>query len=240
MNDVIKCPSGMSLSIRDMRGGELRILQDKVALRNGTFLDQILNACALSVEDPGPYNVEAGALPKWDDVLLGDKFFALLKIRALTFGDMFTFDRKCSECSAPYKWDMKFSDLPVKALEPDDAKAFREGLPLLAKVPSTGAAVKFRLGTGKDEKRVAKSKSEANAVVSMLALRISEIEGVAPGGLRNYLEAASLGDLFALLREMDVRDCGVETTIETNCPECGNVESVELPIGPGFWVPRKA
>jgi hypothetical protein len=37
----------------------------------------------------------------------------------------------------------------------------------------------------------------------------------------------------------DEVDCGVETTIEVECPECLGVQSVDLPFGPSFFLAPK-
>jgi len=237
MSTTIECPSGLSLVIRGLQARELKIFQDRALIKSGLFLDRILAACVESVTESGPYDFEA--LPNWDQVLQGDKYFTLLRIRAESFGDDFSFPVKCSGCDEKYQWDLKLSDLPLKRLAPADAQAFKTGTPLVAKIPSSGASIKFRLAVGKDEKMAAKAKTEQNAILAMLALRISEIENVEAKDIKGYLETLSLGDFFAMLKEMGNRDCGVETSIDVACPSCGNEQPVELPIGAGFWNPGR-
>ncbi len=101
-----------------------------------------------------------------------------------------------------------------------------------------GKTIKFRLGTGKDEKAAAQHKTVDNALVTMLARKITEIEGVQPGMIRAYLEDLGLADLLKLQREFQRRDCGIETTIEIQCPECGSESEIELPLGRSFWLPE--
>ena len=239
----------MVLTVRSMQGRELKYIQDHALIKSGAFLDRILAACTEAVQDPGPYAFQTpdaapdapapGPIVDWDAVLPGDKFFALLRIRAATFGDDFSFPRKCPTCG-PYQWDLKLSDLPVKKLAPADAAKFKAGEPMEVRVPSSGALVKYRLSTGKDDKASARAKNEANALIAMFARRIFSIEGVETNALRPYLETLGLGDLFALTREMEKHDCGVETSIEIFCPKCEVVEKVGLPIGPDFWLPGRA
>lgn len=240
MSNLIRCPSGLSLIIRGMQGRELRFIQDKALIKSGAFLDKILEACAESVQDAGPYTLtDSGALD-WDSVLPGDKFFALLRIRAETFGDEFTFDRKCGACKEPYQWRLNLSDLPIKELAPEDFLRLKNGEPMEIRVKSSGALVKYRLANAEDDRAAAKAKNETNALIAMFTRRVHSIEGVDTKTLRAHFESMSLGDLFGLAREMESHDCGVETTIEVYCPNCETVEKVGLPIGPGFWIPGRA
>jgi len=236
----ITLPSGLKLQIRGLKGKVLKILQDKTSLRTGTIGERIFSACTVSVLDPGIYSFKdgpAGPVVTWDDVLLGDRFALMLAIRSATFGAAFPFKVTCRHCDESYEWQLNLTDLPVKALAPEDVAVLKAGESLTARLPSTQALVKFRLATGKDERAVAKAKTEPNAILSMLALRISEIDGV--DNVRAFLDDAELADLISLLGEMDKRDCGVETTIETACEHCDRINEVGLPLGENFWGLKK-
>ena len=73
----------------------------------------------------------------------------------------------------------------------------------------------------------------------MLAWRVLEIEGVADKDKRGFLEDLSLRDADFLVDEFDRVDCGVDTTIEIECPECFQTQEVELPFDKGFFLPGK-
>ncbi len=227
----ITCPSGMQLRIRGLKGKELKILQDKTALKTGTVGERVFGACVQEVLSPGLYTFENGIA--WDEVLIGDRMALMLAIRSATFGAAFPFKVKCRACGEGYEWELSLDELPIKALSPQDAAAVKAGEPLTARLPSTQTLVKFRLATGKDERAVMKAKNEPNAILSMLALRISEIDGAE--NVRAFLDDAELADLVSLLGEMDKRDCGVETSIETVCEHCEAVNEVGLPLGENFW-----
>ena len=47
-------------------------------------------------------------------------------------------------------------------------------------------------------------------------------------------------DADFLVDEFDRVDCGVDTTIEVECPECFAVQEVELPFEKTFFMPGKA
>jgi hypothetical protein len=234
----ITCPSGLKLEVRGLKGRELQIFQDKKAQKNGMFVDRILGVCVQGVTDPGPYKIDGG-LPKWDDVLLGDKFYVLVQVRIATYGDEFEFSAQCPDCEERFRWELKLSDLPVKRLATEDLEAFAGNQPLVTHVPSDGRLVKFRLPTGRDEKTIAKLKGADDATIRLTASRIVELDGENERRkIQEALEDCSLADLMKLLKEFDKRDCGVETTIETECPDCLGRKAVPLPLGQGFLLPN--
>jgi len=209
--------------------GELSLLTDHAARV----------ARVLAVTDVGPYQLGESALPKWDDVLIGDKFYCFLAIRIATYGSDYEFKTQCGACRASFPWALKLDELPVKRLNAEDAEAFRSGVPLLAKVPSDGREVKFRLSLGKDERIAAKARTTENALVKMMSLRILELDGDADRNkIQAFLDDCNLDDLTKLLKGFDARDCGVETSLDVECPECFHRHVVTLPLGLAFWLPN--
>ena len=85
MPHTIRCPSGLTGTIRGLKVREERVLADRKIAKAGGVVDELLRACWEETEDPGPYSFDAGKTD-WDKVLQGDRFFALLQIRALTYG----------------------------------------------------------------------------------------------------------------------------------------------------------
>lgn len=234
----IKLPSGLALEIRGMLGMELRILQDRVAAKNGTYIDKILSACTSSVTDAGPYaDLTEGSVPVWDKCLLGDKLATVIGIRSATFGPEFSFKTQCPDCHKRFEWSLNLTDLETKKLSDEDAAAFRTGIPFETTIPGDGRTVKFRLPLGEDEREAAKSRSAENAMVSMMSRRIFEIDGETDKSkIRKILEECGLASLTRLLKLFDKRDCGVETEIQTECPDCFSQTDVQLPLGRAFWL----
>lgn len=86
MADVITCPSGLTGRIRGMKVREERVLADRKLAKNGGQIDELLTACWEETLDAGPYTLPEGTKLDWGKVLQGDRFFALLMVRALTYG----------------------------------------------------------------------------------------------------------------------------------------------------------
>jgi len=121
-------------------------------------------------------------------------------------------------------------------------------------IPDTGTKLWFSLPVGGDEQRMLQERRqkkkrsrdermEDNDLVDAVRMRVQEIEGVEKGrkneGLVAYLEDCSMSQLAQMIDRFDEYDCGVETTIEIECPECSTIQEVDLPFDRNFFFPRK-
>lgn len=78
-----------------------------------------------------------------------------------------------------------------------------------------------------------------NALLEGLVARVVSVDGVEPGGIRDWLDEMDLGDLTALRRVSDEHDGGVETSTLVECQndECKARSEVELPLDrQQFWL----
>jgi hypothetical protein len=242
MPTTIICPSGLSGEIRGLKGKEGKLLADRGAARAGSTFEKLLAGCWLQTLDPGLYDVPDGAPLDWSKVLVADRFYTLLQIRSLTFGDEYAFSVQCKSagCRERFEWELSLADLPVRALSETSRAAFKDGNRFEARLPRDGRRVWFRLMTGADEARAAVALKNARdgMLLTALAIRIVEIEGVADKDRRAFLEEMEMADATALLDTFEEVDGGVETTLEVECPHCFGVQEVELPFERGFFLPR--
>jgi hypothetical protein len=242
MSMEIVCPSGLSGRIRGMKAREERILADRKLVKSGTQIDQILAACWEETLDPGPYSFGLSA-PNWSEVLVGDRFYVLLQIRARSYGSMYEFSVPCSnrECRARIDWELDLHDLPVARLSDDSRAALLSGRTFRTTLRLAGRQVEFRLMRGADERRMSAQRRAAGErpLTTMLGLRIESIDGVEPKDKARFLEDLEMADVTFLLGEFDRVDCGVETEIEVECPECFALTTVELPFDKGFFLPQR-
>lgn len=241
MSTVITCPSGLSGEIRGLKGKEGKLLADRASAKSGVTFDRILAGCWLATLDPGLYPLEDGQPLDWSKVLVADRFYALLQIRSLTFGDEYAFQVQCQSagCRERFEWELNLRDLPVRTLSEEARAAFRDCNRLETELPRDGRKVWFRLMTGADEVRAAAAlrSSRDGALLTALAMRIVEIEGVKKEDRRRFLDEMELADATALLDRFDEADGGVETSIEVECPVCGAVQDLQLPFERGFFLP---
>ena len=243
MADVITCPSGLTGRIRGMKVREERVLADRKLAKNGGQIDELLTACWEETLDAAPYPLPEGTKLDWGKVLQGDRFFALLMVRALTYGPEYVFGVGCQNdaCRARIEWEVDLTKLPVRALSEESRAAFVSGNRFEAMLPDAGKRLRFRLLTGDDERKLpALQRSAPDKVLSaVLAYRVLDLDGVDAKQKRAFLEDLTLRDADFLVDEFDRVDCGVDTTIEIECPECFATQEVDLPFDKGFFLPGR-
>lgn len=236
---LVSCPSGLCIDLRKLKVQEMNILSDRQAQQKGVVLDQLLNNLWTATTDPGPYSFTDR--PVWDDVLTGDRYYALLQARVATHGPEYDFRIPCTVCKNAINWTVNLDELPKKMLSPIDAQTFRNGNSFEELGPD-GKQYTFHLMTGRHEKKaqqIQKSRHASRITASLLA-RIDKIEGVVDRG--KYIDDLDFTLALDLIEMLDVHDCGIETTFEVMCLDCDAVSEVILPLDQGkFWAPsRKA
>jgi len=233
----VECPSGLSGTVRGLKARELNILGDRRAVRSGEALDRILRACWTKTTAPGPYDFKDG-VPDWDRALQCDRFYTLMQIRVATYPDeKYAFGVGCQNgsCGENFDWELDLDELPYKDL-PEESKAKVRSQELF-ETDLHGTKIKWKLATGKEEKRATR-KVSSPTITAALGLRIVEVEGVARPSIDTWLEDLEVAECRDLLREFEAADGGVETEIEVECPYCLSVQRLDLPFSAEFFVPR--
>lgn len=239
---VITCPSGLTGRIRGMKVQEERVLADRKLAKTGGQVDALLDACWLQTLEPGPYDFDGKEID-WGKVLQGDRFYAMLQVRQLTYGPQYTFSVACRQesCRERIDWELDLDALPYRTLGDDSRAAFLSGNRFETVLPDAGNRVWFRLLTGADERKLPQIRRNAGAQMmsAMLAFRVLEIEGVQARDKKRFIEELSMQDADFLMDEFDRVDCGVDTGIEVECPACYATQEVELPFDRTFFMPGK-
>ena len=242
MSEIITCPSGLSGRIRGLKVREERILTDRKLAKNGGQVDELLSACWEETLEAGPYDFGDKDID-WGKVLQGDRFFALIKIRALTYGSEYAFAVSCQNesCRSRIDWELDLNDLQVRTLSEESRAAFMDGNRFETTLPDAEKKVWFKLLTGTDERKLPMLRKKAGdrLLSAMLAFRVIEVEGVEIRDKRSFLENISMRDADFLVDEFDRVDCGVDTAIEIECPECFSTQEIELPFERSFFMPGK-
>lgn len=243
MSETIECPSGLAGEIRGLKVKEFNILANRRLAKGGGQIDAILSSCWTQTQDPGPYDFGDKTID-WDKVLQGDRFYALLKVRALSLGNTYPFGIVCQNegCRHRFEWEVALDDLPVRKLSEESRACLHNGNRFETRLPGCGKRVWFRLAIGADERRFAKVRQSNRDRLwsAMLSLRVVEIEEVKDTDKRRYIEDLDISDAEHLRAEFDRVDCGVDTTIEIECPECLTVQDVDLPFDQRFFLGKGA
>ena len=249
---TIECPSGLKGEIRHLTIKDGRWLTNKQLQRKGKIIDRILQECWISTSDNGIYKFNGA--PQWSDVLIGDRDYALIAIRHESWG-AYEFKITCPSCEHRFVWDLDLEELleeQGKTLSKESKEIFANGNRFTVDMELGGKArkVAFKLAIGKDaetafqEQRKGKRRRdrdrdrEENRLLDAAKVRLIDVDGIAPDDLDDYLESLPMKSLQVFIRAFDAKDCGVDTNIEYECPECGAQDEIDLPFDQGFFFPK--
>lgn len=249
---LITLPSGMTGEIRGMKGREAQALADPTLTRSGKSVEIMLEACFLSVVEPGVYSFEPGSKPKWTNVFLADRFQALIDIRIATWGAEYEFALQCGECRERYDWELDLRELPRKLMPEETRAQLKEGHNRFTCEGPDDSEITFKLANGADEATIAKLRRQNKGrwgIVDALAVQVVNVSSIMPRdaqqdrpsqkAIRGWLEELDLLPLRAVLDAIQAHDGGVETDIETECPLCQWRQEVALPFDGTFFYPKK-
>jgi len=253
-------PSGLTANVRKIKGHVLASLAAEADADTSADggISTIVGGCWESTVEAGPYAfVTPGeGIPDWSRVLKGDLMFWLLRLRALSVrtpdsnpgpwgqGDAYCFPVKCQNCPKQYDWEVNLSSLPIKHLPEESAQRIRSGDGRF-KVTVGGRAYVYELQMPKHDEPMRRARKQqkrvASTIIDVLTSQTVSIEGVKPSIIDRYNHMADLEfeDIQALQEAYEASDCGVETSLDTKCPGCRWVQEVELPLGKGFFAPRR-
>jgi len=238
MGKEVTCPSGLVVELRGLEMSEACILTDRQEAQAGSYIGRVLAMCTERLVSPGPYpfieNVD------WGKAHVGDRMYALIRIRKLTYRQPYRFGVPCSACRAPIDWDLDLDDVPMKPLPPAALEAMKSDRILEARWETMERNVRFRMLIGDDEKRnrlALKERPKEAPLVALMA-RIVSVEGVSDKDRVAFLGKLGAEAMMDLIATMDEQDGGVDTSIPVSCTHCGAGQVVDLPFDREFWLPK--
>jgi len=220
-------PDG-EVTIRPMTVQEEKLLLARADRQK--LIDRLLQKCILSECIPMP------------EMLMTDKFFLLLSLRSITYGQEYTFTQACRSCGEKYKHTLSLPDgLVMKVANDEDVEPFD------LKLPVSGKTLSLRFLRGKDEEAIdayGKSvgsvpKEEGDVTYEYrLARHIVAIDGEpvedTMEGL-NFCRVMVGGDSLAMRREIAKRETGIELSVTSVCPSCKEEVTASVPLTQDFF-----
>jgi hypothetical protein len=238
---TIKCPSGLVGEVRAFKVHEANMLADPRQQRSATSFDKVLEGCWLRTLDPSVYTFEKA--PVWSEILVADRFAALVGVRIATYGAEYDFHVNCTDpsCRKRFPWFVNLEEDLVHKDVPKESLAKFVGGDNRFKHTLGGKTVWHKLLTGADEALNAARIREFRdqSISAGIAARIVEVEGVEDNDLLEWLAQLDMGEVVELMDAFDEVDGGIDTEITVRCQHCELEQEVELPFGKEFFLPRR-
>lgn len=180
-----------------------------------------------------------------NELIVSDRFYLLIKLRSLSYGNKYGVQIVCDECSTQFRHEVDLErDLALRTADDEWAEPFSVDL------PATNRTLTFRLLRGSDEQAIAqqvKRKHQKNiadpgnpSYTLMLSKHIVTIDGDevrGPAALK-FVEAMPVMDRTALTDEITAQTPGFDPELEFECPSCGFTNEAVLPMSAEFFRPR--
>lgn len=178
-------------------------------------------------------------------LVLPDRFFLLISLRALSYGNKYGFQFRCEGCNHQFRYEMNI----IKDLEytevPDDWSE-----PFYVTLPMSGKRVGLCLLRGKDEKEIAQvvDKKSQSAVAEVgspsysltMSRPIVEVDGQAldPMKALAFYEGLVALDGIAIRDKIAKSGFGYNPEVNIVCPSCGFRNYDMLPVDTEFFRPK--
>lgn len=255
---TVALPSGCKAEIRPIRIAEENLLAAAQSRRNANaarVLEQVLDACVVGIAEPGPYPfLQPGDRADWRRMLSGDKFVAMLELRKVSYRDGHLLPALGIECpnSACPPFDVSIdldADVIRRDLTAENAAKLVAGEPFVCTIDDK--KVTFVLGTGATEEMARKlvAQHPERRMAAGLRSRILDVDGVERRDILDWIDGAngaskrfpglSSQDGEDLRDALDLVECGIDTSVDVACPQCGRSFTVELPFDSGFLMPSR-
>lgn len=212
-----------------LTGREEELLADRGGRPGAALVTAVLARCLARLGAVAPVSEEMAR-----ELLVADRQFLLLQLRAATFGDRVEATLPCPWPGCGENVDVDFSLAAVPVTESaDKGPTYRLELPPQAAYHDEAGAehreVVFRLPNGGDQEQVAPlaATNEARALTVLLERCVLAIGSLAEPG-PEAIERLSPAARVAIERRMEEVAPQVTLTMQVNCPECGR--AFEMPF----------
>jgi hypothetical protein len=200
--------------------------EGEVTLRPMTFDDE--KAIAVKKKEQNPINLllqRCLTNINVNELLLFDKFYSILKLRELSYGDDYNVLLICQHCGAENDLTVKLSQLNVNPVPDEFEEPAKIILPVIKK------EVLLRYPRVKDEAFL----KDTTTALDNLWRFINSIDGNEDKSIiAEVINKLPLVDIKTLLKAINL-PYGVDTRIKFKCEKCEGVSVTDLPIDTNFF-----
>ena len=192
-------------------------------------------------------------------LLVADKFFIFLMLRAITYGSEYAFNWTCpavyrsgarrgNVCGASNRTSVNIPDqFQIKQLADEDTE------PFMIVLPESGKEIGFRLPRVYDEKASDKflaEREESENIRSTMTVEAFQLarfilsvdsnstDGVEAKSLQTWLLSLPAKDIAFYRDRLEYFTPGIDTSVSLKCMSCGTVHKMDLPLTSEFFRPK--
>jgi len=222
--------------IRAMTTKDEDILSSEPLIKSGNAIDEYVMSALGDKIEVGP-------------MLIGDKEAIMHAFRATGYGAEYDVEVKCKDedCGAKFNHTFDLGKLQVKTLDIDPVEPNCNLFEMPDVLPISKQKVFFSLMTVENDKEITqtidtmkkKMKKKRLPVVSLrLLYHIQRINDITDRGkIRDIIEDMSPRDSVFLRKYIKKVSPGLITAQQVECPHCGNVEELQIPLDISFFFP---
>lgn len=238
-NVTVELPSRGKFYGEKLPGGKvtlrpISVMEEKLLTTRGgrmQVIDKIMQKCILS------------ECPPLRELLLTDKFFLLLSLRAISYGNEYQYRLTCSSCGAEFQHTTALPEgLTMRVASDGDTEPFEVELPMTKK------KLALRFLRGSDEEAIEDfvktipggTKGEDNGdpgYVYRIARTIVSIDGEQKSDTDKiaFCEHLMGRDSLAIRRAMAAHETGIDMNVEGICPACRVPFKLAMPMSGEFF-----
>jgi hypothetical protein len=241
------------VELAEMTGEEEDILADqtrmvgkgKLAKRADQRMTEILSRCTVRLGDwrrpdgKDRFNAPTFFFKAWENAYTNDRAFAIIKLRQVSLGDILTVEETCPACGKELKRvEVNLNDLKANPIDFEIAcKTHRK-----VTLPKSKDVVTWRAFTGRDELLLEEIQSsrKSDMLSAVLQARITEVNGVPPSDVLEYVKRLSQLDRRFFSKHIDDAEGGLDTSLQIGCDGCGHEFERAVNIGnKSFFFPSE-
>ncbi len=208
------------VTIMEMTTREESLLTKQKKMRDGTAIEKIIQQCT------------AEALPL-DDLLVQDRYFLMLQVRRITYGNDYTFRARCPQCGATFEWEVDLSKIESKPLAHSADHVYELTL------PRSGRVIRWKHLRGRHEKTLlqARSSMDDDALIPVaLGLYCVGVDGNEQYP-HDFFDKLGGMDSMAFRDDINSNQCGPDLELEMECRQCDMDFTLEMPVSSSFFWP---
>ena len=229
-----------SVQIKRMSNKEENILHSRALIRKGLVVNELIKSCLLNKSiDP-------------DGLLIGDKSAILTAVRITGLGKDYLTKTTSPCCEEVFDHTFDLSKCQIKELAEDPIKTGENLFEFT--LPQSGAKVKFKLLTAGDESDISATQEARRKAIKKQAPNASEVDtNITDRLMKSIVSYDGERDKFKIakhvmeMRSPDSRairsyirriEPDLNMVEEVECPQCGDVEKHNIPMGIEFLWPE--